>query len=206
MKFGLRRKRDCSVFSLGHSVINPLNSLSRSTSTYPTAAMKRTPSARAPSPTNTTYSGISNYRTDQYKPLREKSRNPSQAMDPKAIARIHHEEMAAYLENHLAKGTRASLSSLLLLLRVIEPANARASAREKLTRLTRQQFQELSTDVYDELLRRKNNTENEGMSLILLSVRGCAKGCRTSSQMGALVVHMLNSDISRHAIFSRVES
>lgn len=113
MKFGLRRKRDCSVFSLlGHSVINPLNSLSRSTSTYPTAAMKRTPSARAPSPTNTTYSGISNYRTDQYKPLREKSRNPSQAMDPKAIARIHHEEMAAYLENHLAKGTRASLSVL----------------------------------------------------------------------------------------------
>ena len=45
-----------------------------------------------------------------------------------------------------------------------EPANARASAREKLTRLTRQQFQELSTDVYDELLRRKNNTENDGLS------------------------------------------
>lgn len=45
----------------------------------------------------------------------------------------------------------------------VEPANARASAREKLTRLTRQQFQELSTDVYDELLRRKNNTENEGV-------------------------------------------
>ena len=44
-----------------------------------------------------------------------------------------------------------------------EPANARASAREKLTRLTRQQFQELSTDVYDELLRRKNNADNEGM-------------------------------------------
>ncbi len=44
-----------------------------------------------------------------------------------------------------------------------EPANSRSTARQKLTRLTRQQFQELSTDVYDELMRRKNNTsDNEG--------------------------------------------
>ncbi|PAV24137.1 cell polarity [Pyrrhoderma noxium] len=107
--------------------------------------MKRTPSARAPSPTNTTYSGISNYRSDQYKPLRDKARIPSGPIDPKAVAKIHYDEMSTYLENHLAK----------------EPANARASAREKLTRLTRQQFQELSTDVYDELLRRKNNMDNE---------------------------------------------
>ena len=48
-----------------------------------------------------------------------------------------------------------------------EPANSRSTARQKLTRLTRQQFQELSTDVYDELMRRKNNTsENEGLSLL----------------------------------------
>ncbi|RPD53407.1 hypothetical protein L226DRAFT_473083, partial [Lentinus tigrinus ALCF2SS1-7] len=46
-----------------------------------------------------------------------------------------------------------------------EPANSRSTARQKLTRLTRQQFQELSTDVYDELMRRKNNTsDNEGQS------------------------------------------
>lgn len=32
--------------------------------------------------------------------------------------------------------------------------SSRSNAREKLTRLTRQQFQELSTDVYDELVRR----------------------------------------------------
>ena len=45
-----------------------------------------------------------------------------------------------------------------------EPANSRSTARQKLTRLTRQQFQELSTDVYDELMRRKNNTsDNEGL-------------------------------------------
>lgn len=44
-----------------------------------------------------------------------------------------------------------------------EPANSRSTARQKLTRLTRQQFQELSTDVYDELVRRKNNTDdNQG--------------------------------------------
>lgn len=37
---------------------------------------------------------------------------------------------------------------------VVEIPSARASAREKLTRLTKLQFQELSTDVYDELMRR----------------------------------------------------
>lgn len=36
------------------------------------------------------------------------------------------------------------------------------TAREKLTKLTMQQFQELSTDVYDELVRRNNNSRNEG--------------------------------------------
>ena len=66
--------------------------------------MKRVMSGRVPSPTNTTYSGISNYRTDQYRPLRDKSRTPSIPIDPKGIAKIHYDEMAAYLENHLAKG------------------------------------------------------------------------------------------------------
>ncbi len=36
----------------------------------------------------------------------------------------------------------------------VESPSSRASAREKLTRLTKLQFQELSTDVYDELMRR----------------------------------------------------
>lgn len=40
--------------------------------------------------------------------------------------------------------------------------NSRSTARQKLTRLTIQQFHELSTDVYDELVRRNN--EKEGMS------------------------------------------
>lgn len=63
--------------------------------------------------------------------------------DGRQIARQHYEELQLFLGSHLAR----------------EPANSRSSAREKLTRLTRQQFQELSTDVYDELIRRNNNSE-----------------------------------------------
>ena len=66
--------------------------------------LKRAPSKpRAPSPSSTTYSGISNYRTESYQP---KQRAPSIPIDPKAIARIHYDEMTAYLDNHLAKGER----------------------------------------------------------------------------------------------------
>lgn len=40
----------------------------------------------------------------------------------------------------------------------------RTNAREKLTRLSQQQFTELSTDVYDELMRRINNAQaGQGM-------------------------------------------
>ncbi|KAH9846801.1 hypothetical protein C2E23DRAFT_851461 [Lenzites betulinus] len=109
--------------------------------------MRRRGSERAASPTNTTFSGISNYRTESYRPLVNAS-TPQYATnsDPRAVARVHFEELNSYLASYLAK----------------EPANSRSTARQKLTRLTRQQFQELSTDVYDELMRRKNNTtDNE---------------------------------------------
>jgi hypothetical protein len=50
-----------------------------------------------------------------------------------------------------------------------EPVNSRSTARQKLTRLTRQQFQELSTDVYDDLIRRKTNSDsNQGPSSVSL--------------------------------------
>ncbi|KAI0753047.1 hypothetical protein C8Q80DRAFT_1149566 [Daedaleopsis nitida] len=108
--------------------------------------MKRAGSTRAVSPTNTTYSGISNYRTDSYRPLRDAPPSQYGNADPRAVARTHFQELSEYLAAYLAK----------------EPANSRTTARQKLTRLTRQQFQELSTDVYDELIRRKNNTaDNE---------------------------------------------
>ncbi|KDQ11966.1 hypothetical protein BOTBODRAFT_113544 [Botryobasidium botryosum FD-172 SS1] len=117
----------------------------------------RTP-PRPPSPTNTTYSGISNYRSESYRPLRDRQPSTSAqsssreqipaipSVDPRTIARSHHDELRTFLASHLLK----------------EPINSRSNAREKLTRLTRQQFQELSTDVYDELIRRKtNSTQND---------------------------------------------
>ncbi|KAI0338375.1 hypothetical protein BDW22DRAFT_709598 [Trametopsis cervina] len=106
---------------------------------------RKVPSVRAPSPTGTTYSGISNYKSDAYRPLGH-SPMPSMGSDSRSIARTHFDELHRYLASYLAK----------------EPANSRSTARQKLTRLTRQQFQELSTDVYDELVRRKTNTlDNE---------------------------------------------
>jgi Spa2 homology domain (SHD) of GIT len=58
----------------------------------------------------------------------------------------------------------------LTALALTEPANSRSSARQKLTRLTRQQFQELSTDVYDELMRRTyHSSDNEGLPTLIKS-------------------------------------
>ncbi|KAG8221360.1 hypothetical protein J3R82DRAFT_1532 [Butyriboletus roseoflavus] len=105
--------------------------------------MKRHQSSRASSPTPTTFSGISNYRTESYRPLKDQGSMPAMpSFDSKAIARTHYNELQQYLVSYLAKS----------------PPNARSTARQKLTRLTKQQFQELSTDVYDELVRRKVNT------------------------------------------------
>ncbi|KAK4054926.1 component of the polarisome [Microbotryomycetes sp. JL201] len=50
-------------------------------------------------------------------------------------------------------------------------ASTRNNAREKLTRLTRQQFQELSTDVYDELIRRLEDAAGRPGEQPFLSVR-----------------------------------
>ncbi|KAF8638033.1 hypothetical protein AX16_010665 [Volvariella volvacea WC 439] len=104
--------------------------------------MKRQPS-RGPSPTPTSFSGISNYRNDGYRPSRDK--NPPPTPDYRAISRIHFDELREYLAAYLARS---------------QP-NARSSARQKLTKLTIQQFHELSTDVYDELVRRKNQNQDE---------------------------------------------
>ncbi|KAI8056764.1 hypothetical protein BDF22DRAFT_740269 [Syncephalis plumigaleata] len=60
------------------------------------------------------------------------------------VARTHYISLKRYLYQHLLR-ERNGVSS------------QRRSAREKLVRLTQQQFQELSTDVYDELVRRENN-------------------------------------------------
>jgi len=90
---------------------------------------------RASSPTGTPLiPGIPSYPTDWYKPS---------LLERDLVARTYYDELGKYLVSYLAK----------------ETADSRSTARQKLTRLTRQQFEELSTDVYDELIRRKNNPE-----------------------------------------------
>ncbi|KAK7045688.1 component of the polarisome [Paramarasmius palmivorus] len=103
--------------------------------------MKRSQS-RAPSPTPTAFSGISNYRNDSYRPIRENA-PPVPQIDYRSISKTHFEELSKYLAAYLARAA----------------PNSRSTARQKLTRLTIQQFHELSTDVYDELIRRKNEKE-----------------------------------------------
>ncbi|KAG9220958.1 hypothetical protein CCMSSC00406_0002442 [Pleurotus cornucopiae] len=104
--------------------------------------MKRNPS-RAPSPTPTAYSGISSYRTDSYRPIRDRNVPSVPTIDYRMVSKVHFEELSSYLAAYLARS----------------PPNSRSSARQKLTRLTIQQFHELSTDVYDELVRRKKENE-----------------------------------------------
>ncbi|KAG6866201.1 hypothetical protein C0991_007226 [Blastosporella zonata] len=104
--------------------------------------MKRQPS-RAPSPTPTAFSGISNYRTDSYRPIRDKNVPAVPQIDYRAVSKTHFDELSRYLAAYLARS----------------PPNSRATARQKLTRLTSQQFHELSTDVYDELVRRQSENE-----------------------------------------------
>ena len=61
------------------------------------------------------------------------------------IAKTHYTALRKYLASHLIK-EKLGISA------------QRQSARDKLVRLTQQQFQELSTDVYDELCRRLMNS------------------------------------------------
>lgn len=129
---------------------------------------------RPVSPTGTTISGISNYRSDSYRPIRERDVPQVPQIDSKKIARIHFDELQSFLASHLAKGSLCTAAACGAASRrqdysivnqtfhnFTEVPNARSSAREKLTRLTRQQFQELSTDVYDELIRRNTNSESK---------------------------------------------
>ena len=57
---------------------------------------------------------------------------------------------------------RQYLDAFLQSQRLNNSSNQRANAREKLTRLSKLQFVDLSTDVYDEMNRRQQNS-NEGL-------------------------------------------
>jgi hypothetical protein len=54
------------------------------------------PSTRAPSPTSTVFSGISNYRGQNAPPL--------PGIDPRGVARAHFIELGIYLADYLSKG------------------------------------------------------------------------------------------------------
>ena len=118
------------------------------------------------SPTPTAFSDISNYRSDSYRPLRYLNGVPGvPTIDYRQVAEIHYAELGRYLISYLAKGAGLFLLSRVVpvfTLSVQAPPNSRSSARSKLTTLTIQQCHEISTDFYDEVLRRKN--ENGGTS------------------------------------------
>ena len=136
------------------------------------------PSRRGPPSATSSYSSRANGTPRQGTGLRPSlgGGNGSSGAKPdsREIARVHFRALSDYLREWIEKGEQSPFSTIpalnyltrsWILSRVqtcldelthfaAEPPTARASAREKLTRLTKLQFQELSTDVYDELLRR----------------------------------------------------
>lgn len=67
--------------------------------------MNRLRSSRAPSPTPTTFSGISNYRTESYRPIKDKGNVPAvPAVNSRVVARTHFDELASFLVSYLVKG------------------------------------------------------------------------------------------------------
>ena len=71
------------------------------------AATMRSASVRAPSPTFTTISGISNYRSDSYRGQRNEP--PISAQELKATANSHYTELTGFLATHISKGVPFSV-------------------------------------------------------------------------------------------------
>jgi len=96
------------------------------------------------------------------------------SIDHKIIGRVHYEELGQFLINDLSKETNGW----------------RGRAREKLTRLSQYQFQELSTDVYDDLLRRKNNIQwNEAVPHLPYQEGLHRKRNQARQKMSTLPIH-----------------
>jgi hypothetical protein len=70
--------------------------------------MNRQPS-RAPSPTPTAFSGISNYRNDSYRPIRDRNAPAVPSIDYRLVSKTHFNELARYLAAYLARGLSHSL-------------------------------------------------------------------------------------------------
>ncbi|KAI0291576.1 hypothetical protein BC826DRAFT_955661 [Russula brevipes] len=100
-------------------------------------------------------SGLSGYSVD--KPVIS---SPSRfvALPLVASTQALYDEFSKYLASYLAKGLFLLIFIYATSFFGSELSEHRSTSREKLTRLTRQQFHELSTDVYDELMRRNANS------------------------------------------------
>lgn len=95
-------------------------------------------------------------------------------VESRDVARVHWRALKRFLAAWLERGRFDSRLPITVNVRGrgevdhAESPSSRASAREKLTRLTKLQFQELSTDVYDELMRRlaaeRGEIEGDGTS------------------------------------------
>lgn len=95
-------KCDCSVLRL--SWTRPaVHAYPLAILLHPSCAMKRTPS-RAPSPTPTAFSGISNYRTESYRPRDLKGAPAVPTIDYRQVSKIHYGELGKYLASYLAAG------------------------------------------------------------------------------------------------------
>lgn len=77
------------------------------------STMKRNQSSRPSSPTPTTFSGISNYRTESYRPVKDQGSMPAMPFDPKVVARTHYNELQQYLVSYLAKCPYDSLMFMI---------------------------------------------------------------------------------------------
>jgi protein SPA2 len=117
--------------------------------------------SRDPLRPSTCFSGRSGYRSG----LESAPTVPTITFDYRQVSKIH-AELGKYLALYLAGGTHhpSSFSNpnimgvvLAFTLYIQVPPNFRSSARSKLSRLAIQHFHELSTDVYDELLRRNED-------------------------------------------------
>ena len=67
--------------------------------------MRRSQS-RAASPTPTAFSGISNYKTESYRPIgKDKSAPAVPQIDYRTVSKIHFDELSSYLAAYLARCT-----------------------------------------------------------------------------------------------------
>ncbi|KAL8280977.1 hypothetical protein RQP46_006656 [Phenoliferia psychrophenolica] len=135
----------------------PNNSKPPSNGTYLARDGSQTKSGSTPGGNGTTAGGSSSTGTTASSSHKSSSSPQISPEQSRAIARTHFDALRSWLEKENALGNASS------------PRN---NARDKLTRLTRQQFQELSTDVYDELVRRMEEQAGRPGEQPFLSVRG----------------------------------